>query len=275
MNTGGETANILMAFIAEIGKDHLRIGGELLKYLLVDYLKNSKSLNAGEVNMKKMLESGEEIKTLDLNVKDAEMFAEMAKEIGITFAFFQKGEEEHTIAYLVKEAELVNKLLDNIKKGKIKNINEVKNAMDEYRVGSDRTFIVNKDNPENYIQVDTKEIQKTYLVDKSNPENYVKIKEDLKNNSIEAEITVNGQTKTVSGKDAVKSEILDLAKEFKSPELVKDEKEIDNMKELHSKGNKDDRKTMKQVDEQVKSIREQLPQQPKKQKSKLKERSDR
>lgn len=275
MNTGGDTASILMAFSAEVGKEGLKSSVELLKFLIMGYLNKKGSLNAGEVNMKKMLESGEEIKTMDLNSKDAEKFAVMAKEAGITFAFFQKGEEKHTIAYFTKEAELVNKLLDIIKQGKVKDMDQVESILDEYRLGSDKTFIVDKDNPENYIQVDTKGIQKTYLVDKSNPDNYVKIKEDLKNNSIEAEITVNGQTKTLKGKEAVKNEMIKNAKEFKNLELVRDEKEIEKSQKFHSKEKKDDRKTIEQIDNQIKDVREKLTKQQKKQKSKLKERSNR
>lgn len=273
MNTGGETASILMAFSAEVSKEGLKSGVELLKFLIMGYLNKKGVLNAGEVNMKKMLESGEEIKTMDLNKKDAEAFARMAKDSGITFAFFQKGEEKHTIAYLAKEAELVNKMLDIIKQGKVKDMDQMESILDEYRLGSKQTFIVDKDNPENYIQVDTKEIQRTYLVDKSNPENYIKIKEGMKNNSIEAEITLNGQTKTVSGKDAVKKEMIKNAKNFKTPELVENESEIDKLKETYVK--KDNKKTMEQVDKQIKEVREKMPKQQKKQKSKSKERSDR
>lgn len=273
MNTGGETASILMAFSAEVSKEGLKSGVELLKFLIMGYLNKKGVLNAGEVNMKKMLESGEEIKTMDLNTKDAEAFARMAKDSGITFAFFQKGEENHTIAYLAKEAELVNKMLDIIKQGKVKDIEQTEKILEEYRVGSDKTFIVDKDNPENYIQVDTKGIQKTFLVDKSDPKNYVKIKEDFHNNTIEAEITINGQTKKVSGKDAVKNEMMRSAKKFKTPELVESESEINKLKETFTKEN--DRKTMKEVDEQVKNAREKLPKQQKKQKSKSKEKGDR
>lgn len=273
MNTGGETASILMAFSAEVSKEGLKSGVELLKFLIMGYLNKKGVLNAGEVNMKRMLESGEEIKTMDLNTKDAEAFTKMAKDSGITFAFFQKGDENHTIAYLAKEAELVNKMLDIIKQGKVKEIEQTDNILDEYRIGSDKTFIVDKDNPENYIQVDAKEIQKTYIVDKSNPENYIKIKEDVKNNSIEAEITVNGQTKKVSGKDSVKNEMIKNAKKFKNPELVTNEYDIEKLNDVSVK--KDDRKTMEQVEKQVKEVREKMPKQQKKQKSKLKERSDR
>ena len=277
MNTGGETASILMAFSAEVSKEGLKSGVELLKFLIMGYLNKKGVLNAGEVNMKKMLESGEEIKTMDLNMKDAEIFARMAKDSGITYAFFQKGDENYTIAYLAKEAELVNKLLDILKQGKVKDMDDVENILDEYldeyKVGSEQTFIVDKDNPKNYVQVDTKEIQKAYLVDKSNPENYIKIKEDLYNKTIEAEITVNGQTKKVSGKDEVKNEMIKNAREFKTPDLVKDEKEIDRLKETFVK--ESDKKTMKEVDKQIKSVREKMPKQPKKQKNKLKERGDR
>lgn len=273
MNTGGETASILMAFSAEVSKEGLKSGIDLLKFLIMGYLKKKGNLNTGEVNMKKMLESGEEIKTMDLNTKDAEKFAVMAKETGITFAFFQKGDEKHTIAYLAKEAELVNKLLDLIKQEKVKDIENAENTLNEYRIGSERTFIVDKDNPENYIQVDTKEVQKTYLVDKRNPDNYVMIKEDLKNNSIEAEITINGKTKTVNGKDAVKKEMVKNAKYFKIPELVENESEINKLKETNIK--KDDRKTLEQVEKQIKEVRENMPKQQKKQKSRSKERSDR
>lgn len=277
MNTGGETASILMAFSAEVSKEGLKSGVELLKFLIMGYLKNKGSLNAGEVNMKKMIESGEEIKTMDLNTKDAEKFASMAKDAGITFAFFQKGEEKHTIAYLAKEAELVNKLLDIIKQGKVNEIDGVEDLLNEYKIGAERTFIVDKDNPENYIQVDTKEMEKTFIVDKDNPNNYIKIKEDVQKGAIEAEINIDGQSKTVSGKDKVKKEILQIAKKFKSPDLT-DEADIEKLKEAYIKI--DDKKTMKQVDEEIKEVREQLKtqpkdKQPKKQKDKPKERNDR
>ncbi len=276
MNTGGETAGILMAFSAEMGKEALKNSVELLKFLVMGYLKSKGDLNAGEVNMKRMLESGEEIKTIDINTKDTEKFASMAKEAGITFAFFQKGEENHTIAYLASEAELVNKLLDILKHEKVKEINDVERLLNEYKIGADRTFIVDKDNPENYIQVDTKEIEKAFIVDKDNPNNYIKIKEDLSKGTIEAEIHINGETVNVNGKDGVKEEILKSAKHFKAPDLVENETEIEKLKEGHIKN--DDKKTMSQIDTKVKEVREELKNQQKeqkKQKEKNRERGDR
>lgn len=277
MNTGGETASILMAFSAEVSKEGLKSGVELLKFLIMGYLKSRGNLNTGEVNMKKMIESGEEIKTMDINIKDAEKFASMAKDAGITFAFFQKGEEKHTIAYLAKEAELVNKLLDIIKQGKVKEIDEAESLINEYKVGADRSYIVDKDNPENYIQVDVKEKEKTFIVDRDNPHNFIKISEDLSKGTIEAEINVNGQAKIVRGKDQVKKEIMQNAKSFKSPDLT-DEADIEKLKEAYIKT--DDKKTMKQVDEEIREVREKLKTQQKdktqkKQKDKPKERNDR
>lgn len=273
MNTGGETASILMAFSAEVSKEGLKSGVELLKFLIMGYLNKKGVLNAGEVNIKKMLESGEDIKTIDLNKKDAELFAKMAKDSGITFAFFQKGEEVHTIAYLTSEAELVLKMLDIIKQGKVKDMEHVERVLEEYKIGSDKTFIVDKDNPNNYIQVDTKGEQKTFLVDKSNPENYIKITEDLKNNLIEAKIVVNGKTKTATGREAVQNEMLKAAKDFKTPELVENESVIEKLKNTFIKN--DDKKTMEQVDKHIKEVRRKMPKNSKKQQDKSEERSNR
>lgn len=276
MNTGGETTSILMAFSAEMGKEALKNSVELMKFLIMGYLRNKGNLNTGEVNMKRMIESGEELKTMDLNVKDAERFAVMAKDAGITFAFFQKNEEKHTIAYLAREAELVNKLLDIIKQGKVKEMDEVESLINEYKVGADRSFIVDKDNPENYIQVDIKEKEKTFIVDRDNPYNYIKINEDLSKGTIEAEISINGKTKTVTGKDDVKKEILKSSANFKAPDLVGNEVEIEKMQEDHIKN--DDKKTMYQVETKVKEVREDMKKQQKeqkKQKEKHKDRGDR
>ncbi|WMJ77854.1 hypothetical protein RBQ61_02700 [Sedimentibacter sp. MB35-C1] len=273
MNTGGDTASILMAFSAEVGKEGLKGGVELLKFLLSNYLSKKKNLNPGEINMKRMLESGESIITMDLNAKDAEAFASMAKGSGITFAFFQKGEDMHTIAYLEREAQLVNKLLDIIKQGKAKEINDVDKLINEYKVGADRTYIVDKDNPDNYIQVDAKGIDKVYVVDKSNPNNNIKITEDLKEKTIEAEITLDGKAKTVKGRDNVKTELIASAGKFKNPDLAKDEEEIEKLKKSYSKD--DGKKTVEQLEQQIKEVRKNMPKQQKKQKSKLKERRER
>ncbi len=273
MNTGGETTSILMAFSAEMGKEALKNSVELMKFLIMGYLRNKGNLNTGEVNMKRMIESGEELKTMDLNVKDAERFAVMAKEAGITFAFFQKNEEKHTIAYLAREAELVNKLLDIIKQGKVKEMDEVESLINEYKVGADRSFIVDKDNPENYIQVDIKEKEKTFIVDRDNPYNYIKINEDLSKGTIEAEISINGKTKTVTGKDDVKKEILKSSGNFKAPDLVGNEAEIEKMQEDHIKN--DDKKTMLKVETKVKEVREDMKKQQKEQKKQKEKHNER
>lgn len=285
MNTGGETTSILMAFSAEMGKEALKNSVELMKFLIMGYLRNKGNLNTGEVNMKRMIESGEELKTMDLNVKDAERFAVMAKESGITFAFFQKNEEKHTIAYLAREAELVNKLLDIIKQGKVKEMDEVENLINEYKVGADRSFIVDKDNPENYIQVDTKEIQRTYLVDMSNPYNNIKITEDLKNHDIKAEINFDNHKEYWNGKESVREGVVSLSKEFKNPDLVNSEDEIEKLKEVYDKSDRkktkethyktDYKKTMEEVDKHIKEVREKVPKtEQKKQKEKHNERGE-
>lgn len=280
MNTGGETANILMAFGAEVSKEGLKNGVEFLKFLILNAIsRKGKSLNSGEINMKSLIQSGEELGTLDINKEDAASFASKAKKAGISFGVFQKGEKQETIAFMKKDSELVNKLLEKILEEKAQGINEMVDSkiLDEYIIGGNKTYFVDKDNPENFIETNVLEMQKTFIVDKDNPENNIRIKENMKDNTLEAEITIDGKTKILNNKDISniekKKEIASKAKYFKNSDLVYSEDEINKLKGAHKE--KDDKRTMKQVENQIKEVREKQPSKPKKDKSKTKERGDR
>jgi len=305
MNTGGETAGILMGFAADLSKEGIRdfgkLGGEVLKYIFLSLLgKLNRQLNTGEVNIKRLIKSGEELVTLDLNDKDAAIFASKAKATGLTYAIFDVSPTDNKVTYVYKkcEAEMVNKILEKMANDKVNGMEKEVDSkiLDEFIINKEGSvYLVDKENPENYIQVnrEEKEILKTYIVDKENLDNYIKMTENIKEKTLDVEIIVNGESETLNSKDFSNEDIQirvnEVGKTFSNPEFVYNEMDLEKLKAKQSNKEKDkdkdhskdkkqektDRKTMKEVDDNIREVRAKQIKAKTKDKSKTKERGDR
>lgn len=299
MNLGGDTAQIMTACAVEVGKDSAKgitkIGGELLKYLLAGLLKKAtEKMNTGEINMKKLLKSGEELEMININRNDAKIFTSKAKKLGLTFSCFDKkdksGDGEVTYAFKASDVGIVKKILEKMEEEKLKGIkNESKDDINnEYLMNG--TYFVDKNNPENFIEVNAKQqkLQETILVDKNNPNVYMKMTEDIKNKTFEVEIVnkdgVNKMTKGEFSTKQIQEKVVKKLKDFEYPDVVYSDEELmklkekANVKDSKDKDNKgknnEDRKTMIEIEGGVKMQRAIQPKKEKN-KSKQKERSGR
>lgn len=306
MNTSGDTSAILMGFVADLSKEGIKdiskLGGEMLKYLFLSLLnKLNRKLNTGEVNIKRLVASGEDLVTLDLNDKDAAIFASKAKSTGLTYAIFDVSPSDNKVTYVYKksEAEMVNKILGKMADDKINGIEKDvdMNILDEYIINKEGgVYVVDKENSENFIQInmEEKEILKTYIVDKDNLNNYIKLIENVKEHSFEVEINVNGMQEVLNKKDIsrddIEKRVNEVGKTFTSPEYIYGDEELEKLKQktnsknlkaekLDDKENKSkekqDRKTLKEVDDNIKEVRAKQTKAKAKDKDKKKERGDR
>ncbi len=305
MNTGGDTSAILMGFATDLSKEGVKdiskLGGEILKYLFISLLnKLDRKLNTGEVNIKRLIASGEELVTLDLNDKDAAIFASKAKATGLTYAIFDISPNDNKVSYVYKksEAEIVNKLLEKMADDKINGIEKGVDIsmLDEYIIGKDSgLYILDKENPNDYIQINKEEKETiiTYLVDKNNIDNYVKMTENSREDTLVVEINVEGKKEILNkkdfGLDDIQRRINEVGRAFSSPEYVYGDEGLDKLKEASKDNNlskekikdekkaedKPDRKTMKEIDDNIKEVRAKKTTQKTKDKTKTKERGDR
>ncbi|WP_326910672.1 DUF3801 domain-containing protein [Sedimentibacter sp. MB31-C6] len=303
MNTGGDTSAILMGFAADLSKegfkDISKLGGEMLKYLFLSLLnKLDRKLNTGEVNIKRLITSGEELVTLDLNDKDAAIFAAKAKTTGLTYAIFDVSKSDNKVSYVYKksEAEIVNKILEKMTDEKVNGIDKEADIsmLSEYIIGKDRgLYILDKESPNDYIQInnENKEILKTYIVDKDNLDDCIKIIENTKKDTLEVEININGNQEILNKNDfnmeEIQKRVNDVGKTFSSPEYVYGDVELEKLKEkinnielnkneVNNKVEvKKDRKTMKEIDDNIKEVRAKKTNKKTKEKTKTKEGRDR
>lgn len=309
MNTGGETAGILMGFAADLSKEGIRdfgkLGGEVLKYIFLSLLgRLNRQLNTGEVNIKRLIKSGDELVTLDLNDKDAAIFASKAKSTGLTYAIFDVSPTDNKVTYVYKksEAEMVNKILEKMANDKVNGMEKEVDSkiLDEFIINKEGSvYLVDKENPENYIQVnrEEKQILKTYIVDKDNLNNYIKMTENIKDKTLDVEITVDGKSDTLNSKDFsnedIQKRVNEVGKTFSNPEFVYNDIDLEKLKvkQINKEKNKvkdkekdnledkmqvrTDRKTMKEVDDNIREVRAKQTKAKTKDKSKTKERGDR
>ncbi|MBP1926713.1 hypothetical protein J2Z76_002583 [Sedimentibacter acidaminivorans] len=287
MNTGGETAGILMGFAADLSKEGIRdfgkLGGEVLKYIFLSLLgKLNRQLNTGEVNIKRLIKSGDELVTLDLNDKDAAIFASKAKSTGLTYAIFDVSPTDNKVTYVYKkgEAEMVNKILEKMANDKVNGMEKEVDSkiLDEFIINKEGSvYLVDKESPEDYIQVnrEEKEILKTYIVDKDNTANYIKMTENMKEKTLYVEIIIDGKSDILNSKDYrnedIQKRVNEVGKTFSNPEFVYNDIDLEKLKikqknrveekdkdknKLENKNQvKTDRKTMKEVDDNIKEVR--------------------
>lgn len=276
MNTGGEVAGIVASVYADLGKKGIELGSKLLSYILLGMLKGIEGkLNTGQISMKRMLESGDELKQIKINTKDSKAFIAIARKTGLTFALMDKipNDDMYTLVFKLKDQEIVKSLMSNLTDKSIKQIKEEVKAslIDEYLVnGGKDIFIVDKDNPENYIstEIERFEVNKGYFVNTKNPDDYIAFNENIKERTLSVEIHSNGEITSYDTSNFeyndVKNKISTETEKWDGIELLYSEEERIKYKnkQKEEKINKEehgDKKTMQEVEKEVKNIRNSQP----------------
>lgn len=293
MNTGGEVAGVIASMYAEIGKKGLDMGSQLASFLFMALLKSiSGKLNQGQTNMKKLLESGEELKQIKLNERDKQQFISKAKKTGLTFALLdEKADKEgnFTIFFKANDSEIVQALLKQIEADRKNNIEEKidKSIIDEFCIMSDKDiFIADRENPENYIQVSLEktDLKKGYIVNLKNPDEYIYFEENQKDKTVSLEIHSNGKVEKLDStnskfEDRVEN-IRKVTEKWGATELVfTDEERIrlrdkaDEERKNTTKADKDKKKTLEKVKDEVKETRDKQPSKDSQTKAKSKSKS--
>ncbi len=290
MNTGGEVAGIVAGMYADLGKKGIEISSKLASYLLLAILKGIEGqMNTGQISMKKLLESGEELKQIKLNERDRLQFVAKAQNAGLTFALLDEKADKNgmtTIFFKAKDIEIVEALLKEMNIDKANGIEEKldKSIIDEFCIITGKeVFTVDNNNPENHISVelDKLDIQKGYIINPNNPDEYIYFDENRKDKK--ASIEINNEEKTVkydtssTKYDDIKKNIKDTIEKWGAAELVYSDEErlklkdkIKDEKDKKAQKQKDDRKTIAEVEREVKNIRDSQPSKDNKTKNKSK-----
>lgn len=269
INTGEDVAGIVARLYFELGKKSLEVSSKILSTILLTILKQfDKQLNTGKVNMKRMLESGDEIKQIKISTKDSKLFIKKAKKYGITFSLLDKNhnDDKFTIVFKQKEQEVVHNILEQMKEQKLKDIDieEDKSLVDEFLVGGSKDiFIVDKENPQNYIATDIKQfdIQKGMIVNKDNADEYISFNENIKERKLSIDIhkpnkeTEKYDTNEFSYQD-VKDKISDGIRDWENVALLATEDERQKLINKLDKDKNNDKKTMEQVKKEIKKVRD-------------------
>ena len=276
MNTGGEVAGIVAGVYADLGKKGIELGSKLLSYILLGVLKSIEGkMNTGQISIKRMLESGDELKQIKLNKKDALQLTSKAIKSGLTFSIMDEPDKNGQLTYIfkAKDIEIIETLLKSISQDRENGIEEKvdKSILDEYIVNSNREiFIADKNNPDNYISanIEKNDIQKGYIINPKNPDEYIIFDENIKEKSLSIEIN---NSSNVVKYDTSNSEYSDIKSKISSEierwggvELVYTEEERLKYKEMLKeekikKEEKGDKKTMQEVEKEVKNIRNSQP----------------
>lgn len=279
MNTGGEVAGIMASMYAEIGKKGLDMGSQLASFLFMALLKSlSGKLNQGQTNMKKLLESGEELKQIKLNERDKMQFISKAKKTGLTFALLDINADKEgnfTIFFKANDSEIVQALLKQIEADRKNKIEEKidKSIIEEFCIISNKDiFIVDKDNPENSIKasIETLDLQKGYIINPKNPDQYIYFEENQKDKTVSIEIHTDGKVDKLNSTNSSyqnrMENIRDIVKTWGEAELVfTDDERIKlrdkalEKKNIADKAENDKKKTLDKIKEEVKETRDKQP----------------
>lgn len=129
MNHGEDLVNVVAKVSADVGVDLAKSTTETVKNFLLLLLQTAKErsnkLTIGEVNLEKMLSSGEAIKMCELKKQDMEQFAQKGMKYGITYtAIEEDGKELCSVLFPESNMERVQKVLESMLEDKVKEDNE-------------------------------------------------------------------------------------------------------------------------------------------------------
>lgn len=294
MNTGGEVAGIMANMYAEVGKKSLEMGSQLISYLFLALVKKmaekGEKLTTGQINMSKLLESGDELKQISLNSKSAMQFISKAEKAGLTFALLDDNvnkEGSTTIFFKAKDIEIVKAIMGQIEADKKNNIEEKvdKSIIEEFSLVSDKSvFIVDRENPENYIKAEFEklDLQKGYLINPKNPDEFIYFEENIKDKAVSLEIhAVDGKVDKLDTSNSKyedrASNIRKIVEKWGAVELVSSDEErlkfkdkVIEKRKSAEKAENDKKKTLDKIKEEVKETRDKQPSKDNKTKTKSK-----
>lgn len=177
--TGRDLATIVANVSADLFKDGTKISATVTKEILLALLKNAKKRNefkSGKVNLKKLVNSGQEVKRVTIKDSDLKDFSKKAKKFGIAFTVVgEKNNPDKAILFKAGDMELMKKVLEDIIDKKI----EIKEAPNKEVTSKESKIINNEDKVLNDFSLKLKEFEnqeKFYLVDNENKNKFAEIK---------------------------------------------------------------------------------------------------
>lgn len=147
MDLGQDVTNITANISAKMGMQSIKLAGELAKQvllLLLEKQKEHQKTQIGEIPLKKLLKSGEELQTIKISKENLEMFQQRAKELGVSFAGItsQEGKEARVIFKSI-QINLVKEIMKDLIEEKSK-INEAIQSKDKLISALDRVVDIQK-----------------------------------------------------------------------------------------------------------------------------------
>lgn len=193
-DTGGDVANILASVSADMAKDGVKITGHLAKEILLLLLNNAKEkqkYKTGEINLEKLLKSGEELKATRVNSEFVKEFSERAKELGIAFAVIGKKEDEYKkIIFKSTDEEFIKLTYEETIKNHVHEQEHEQNQMlEKENLNEKESNNISEQLQKMNDVIDPIEVNKNFdellesiqdkgshcIVDKNNPKNYIQI----------------------------------------------------------------------------------------------------
>lgn len=116
MDLGTDVANVATRVGTELSKEAAKMTNETMKQLLLYLIQKAKENGnkAGEVSLKKLRESNEEIKVFDLPKDQFKDFMAEAKFYEITFSALEENADNYAILYKSSEEARVKRILKNL-----------------------------------------------------------------------------------------------------------------------------------------------------------------
>lgn len=116
MDLGTDVANVATRVGTELSKEAAKMTNETMKQLLLYLIQKAKEggNKAGEVSLKKLRESNEEIKVFDLPKDQMNDFIVEAKFYGVTFSALEENADNYAILYKSSEEARIKRILKNL-----------------------------------------------------------------------------------------------------------------------------------------------------------------
>lgn len=105
MDVGKDLTDVAAQITAELGRETIKAVGtitgksaQIVLETLIEHIKKRYSMDKpGETNLKKLLHSNKNLKMVDMETKDVEIFAEKAQKFGLTYAVVSDDNKSHII----------------------------------------------------------------------------------------------------------------------------------------------------------------------------------
>lgn len=116
MDLGTDVANIATRVGTDLSKEAAKMTNETMKQFLLYLIQKAKENGnkAGEVSLKKLRESNEEIKVFDLPKDQFRSFVQEAKFYEITFSALEENPDSYAVLYKSSEEARVKRILKNL-----------------------------------------------------------------------------------------------------------------------------------------------------------------